>query len=325
MKIHDILTEKVIDNNMPRSDFDYEDVDRFAGIKNGSWKPRVVSVNPDELLATQDWLDTKHGGGPKARFDQYQRLPVVYKDAEGMHILDGHHRTKNAMEKGRDHFKVYLFTDPKLTEASFASLKKAIPDYHINEWHKILGIPKKVLYLYGELGYLQRGNPEIAMVRAQHVLGGGVLQFQIEHVGDLTNRMSPKHAFGWSWGASLDKVEKCLKGLEASYGFRREFFENVQANAVSQNKDPKVFLQEVKQALAIYASEHEKLLSKCHCKIHKSACYAAICLGKLQFEDAAMFLRGIKREISTEQGYANALKQYDPNLNRKLAGEEEIE
>jgi hypothetical protein len=173
MKLYDIF-EQVVSHDMPRSDIDYHDVDKFTDIADGTLKPRIALVNPKRLQATQDWLDTKNGGG-EPRFSQYKKLPVVFKDKDGLHILDGHHRTARALNKDNQLIKVYLFTrlGETIKEASFADLKKIVPSYHVDEWSRELGIPRKVAYLYGELGHLQRGKPESIMVKVQNFMGGG--------------------------------------------------------------------------------------------------------------------------------------------------------
>jgi hypothetical protein len=81
----------------------------------------------------------------------------------------------------------------------------------------------------------QRGDPEIKMVSIQRNFGSGVLQNLIEHVGDLSHRMSQ--------GVYInnDSIESCLTDIEpkifralsslnSGYGFEREANENVISN-----------------------------------------------------------------------------------------------
>jgi hypothetical protein len=318
------LFEQVIAHDIPRSKYDYKDVDSFTDITDGSLKPRTVLINPRKLQATQDWIDTTHGGG-KPRFEQYTKYPVIFKDADGYHILDGHHRTYRALNRGDSKIKVYLFT--RLAEASFETLKKMVPSFHVNEWSQELGIPRKVAYLYGELGFLQRGKPEQIMVKVQNFMGGGgVVPFCLEHVGDLSDRMTPRHPLHWSYGAVKEKAEKTYRSLTHSYGFEREFQENLDATIEYQKiENPDEYRERVYRAMQIYADAHKELLPHCHTNIHKNAVYAAISLGERKFDNAAKFVGEIKRICASEDGYRNALRAYDKKLDGKLAGEEVLD
>lgn len=323
MNLYDLF-EQVITHDIPRSKYDYEDVESFTDIADGSLKPKITTVNPRKLQATQDWIDTTRGGG-EPRFEQYTKYPVIFKDGDGYHILDGHHRTYAALNRGDSKIKVYLFT--RLEEASFADLKKMVPVYHVDEWSQELGIPRKVAYLYGELGFLQRGKPEQIMVKVQHFMGGGgVVPFCLEHVGDLSDRMTPRHPLHWSYGAVKEKAEKTYRSLTHSYGFEREFQENLDATIEYQKiENPDEYRERVYRAMQIYADAHTELLPYCHTNIHKDAVYAAIMLGERKFDDAAKFVGEIKRICASEESYHIALRAYDKKLDAKLAGEEVLD
>jgi hypothetical protein len=71
-------------------------------------EPKVVTVNPAQLFATQDWLSNYGSDG--ALFDEYEDLPVVYKKDNRLYILDGHHRSARALKSGTP-IRVYLFGD----------------------------------------------------------------------------------------------------------------------------------------------------------------------------------------------------------------------
>jgi hypothetical protein len=72
----------------------------------------VVTVNPKQLNATQDWLSNYGSDGPL--FDEYDDLPVVYKKDNRLYILDGHHRSARALKAGTP-IRVYLFSDTPQT------------------------------------------------------------------------------------------------------------------------------------------------------------------------------------------------------------------
>ncbi len=84
-------------------------------------EPKVVTIDPKQLLATQDWLS--NAGGDDPLFDEYTDRPVVYEKAGKYYILDGHHRSTRALKAGRP-IAVYLFTD-SLNEGSESKLVDA--------------------------------------------------------------------------------------------------------------------------------------------------------------------------------------------------------
>jgi hypothetical protein len=97
--------------------------------------PKVVSVDPRRLLATQDWLS--NAGGDDPLFDEYTDRPVVYQKGSKLYILDGHHRSTKALKAGRP-ITVYLFADEQLDE-NFADGKKS----GRKGLSRRVGIPKK--------------------------------------------------------------------------------------------------------------------------------------------------------------------------------------
>jgi hypothetical protein len=76
-------------------------------------KPEVVSIDPKQLLATQDWLS--NAGGDDPLFDEYPDRPVIYQKASKLYILDGHHRTTRAWRSNKP-ISVYLFRDNQQNE-----------------------------------------------------------------------------------------------------------------------------------------------------------------------------------------------------------------
>ena len=71
-------------------------------------EPQVVTVDPAQLFATQDWLSNY--GSEGALFDEYPDRPVVYKKDNRLYILDGHHRSARAQKAGKP-IAVYLFSE----------------------------------------------------------------------------------------------------------------------------------------------------------------------------------------------------------------------
>jgi len=82
--------------------------DRVHGLLDAGTKPTLLQVNPRHLLATQDWLSTQGGGKPP--FATMKQHPVVLQKNNKLYILDGHHRSADALKSGAP-IEVYLFRD----------------------------------------------------------------------------------------------------------------------------------------------------------------------------------------------------------------------
>jgi hypothetical protein len=82
--------------------------DRVHGLLDAGTKPTLLQVNPRHLLATQDWLSTQGGGKPP--FATMKQHPVVLQKNNKLYILDGHHRSADALNTGTS-IEVYLFKD----------------------------------------------------------------------------------------------------------------------------------------------------------------------------------------------------------------------
>ena len=82
--------------------------DRVHGLLDAGTKPILLQVNPRHLLATQDWLSSQGGGKPP--FATMKQHPVVLQKNNKLYILDGHHRSADALKSGTP-IEVYLFKD----------------------------------------------------------------------------------------------------------------------------------------------------------------------------------------------------------------------
>jgi hypothetical protein len=82
--------------------------DRVHSLLDAGTKPTLLQVNPRHLLATQDWLSTQGGGRPP--FATMKQHPVVLQKNNKLYILDGHHRSADALKSGTP-IEVYLFQD----------------------------------------------------------------------------------------------------------------------------------------------------------------------------------------------------------------------
>jgi hypothetical protein len=175
-------------------------------------------------------------------------------------------------------------------------------------------LPDNVATAFSELGNNQRGGPEHAMLKAQAALGGGVLSFVLEHVGDLTHRMSHHAKYGQFYPGNVkDKVEKTLRVLTNGYGFEKENEENLRSNFnYRHEKDPRLtfekYVAAIDATLAKYAEEHAKLVV--YNDVQWQARQAAIWLGKKKFKAAVMSLSRLEDAVRDQQKFAELAAEY---------------
>lgn len=184
---------------------------------------------------------------------------------------------------------------------------------------------------FGELGEAQRYLPEMQMLKCQKLMGGGVLSHLIEHIGDLTHRMSEKTFISCSdLSATIEyvepKVEKGLRALKSGYGFEKEFLENMDnnyeyacLNTKDFNKSFEEWNKEIKDSLIKYSNEHSKL--KVYNKAQYAAREAAVSLGLLDFNSSIKHLEYLN-DIIKDESYIKIASEYDkdgykPKLKRQ--------
>ncbi len=176
-------------------------------------------------------------------------------------------------------------------------------------------LPDSVVAAFTKLGDDQRGLPERAMLTASHLIGGGVMSHVIEHVGDLTHRMSHHAKYGSFYpGLAKEKTRKTLGVLTNGYGFMREHEENMQANIkYRKEKDPNFDEQEhyanVDKALATYSAEHSKLVV--YNSLQRTAKRAAVLLGEKKIDRCVAMLRMIDRLADDDAAFAKAAAEYE--------------
>jgi hypothetical protein len=149
---------------------------------------------------------------------------------------------------------------------------------------------------FSKLAAAQRGTPEDAMVEAQFAYGGGVLNPVIEHVGDLTHRMSERNtAESRGYDYVKNKVDKALRNLENDYGFTREFNENIKNNAVSYGVPETQLRSKITTALEKYAAAHREL--PVFNEVQRIARDAAVALGEQRWDTARQKLHQLQDYI----------------------------
>lgn len=170
-----------------------------------------------------------------------------------------------------------------------------LEDMKVNE-----KLPPEVAKAFTAVADQQRGAPEMAMLRVQKVMGGGVLSPVVEHVGDILHRMT-EHADVPYWLEDIveEKVKRGLRYLTHPYGFEREMQENIRANDTDAAK--------LDQMLAQYAKEHEKL--PVYNVAHYHARESAVALGHKDWKKAIEHLTALKGMLDSGN-YKKAVSSY---------------
>lgn len=175
---------------------------------------------------------------------------------------------------------------------------------------KLKPLPEPVLNAFLKLGDDQRGEPETHMVRTQHVLGGGVLSPVIEHVGDLTHRMTHMLKYGLGYNGAdiiVDKTKKAIRWLSSGYGFARELEENIKSNAKYRGVDPASLREKINVELTKYAQLHSKLTV--YNRVQWLARESAVAVGNQQWDLALEYLKDLN-EIAESKEFAKAVIEY---------------
>ena len=183
-----------------------------------------------------------------------------------------------------------------------------------------------------ELANSQLAKPEDYMKKLQRtIVGGGVMQPMIEHIGDLTHRMSQKCYIEGEPDVDraindikVDKIEMGLRRLKHPYGFVKEFEENIRNNFEhAYSTDTKISsfssLEEYREAIINGLVEYSRLHSEL--KVYNQAQYyareAAVNLGKMEIEKTIHCLEKLNDMIESEEFFKEASK-YDPDFELKF-------
>lgn len=149
------------------------------------------------------------------------------------------------------------------------------------------------------IGSYQRGLPEAAM-EPVHRAAPGVTGYVAEHLGDILHRMNDPNTFEYAgYDYVKEKVNKVLRTLTNSYGFRREHNENIDAAARYHNVPREQPQQAMDIALDNYAKEYNRI--SVFNKAQQVAKDAAVSFGKKDWYTTVVNLEELKRHLNSEQ------------------------
>jgi RNA:NAD 2'-phosphotransferase (TPT1/KptA family) len=200
------------------------------------------------------------------------------------------------------HFRGEYYVPAKTLAQLKGEKIKALGDvpghpFHGNQWTDGQGGTKEDFHAVADY---QRGKPEAAMLRAQEVLGGGVMQVAVEHIGDLTHRMTERNTFN-SGGYEFvkEKVARMERSLNNPYGFEREFAGNIKSNAEYRGVSVDVLTTRVREVLNAYADAHEKVpvLNRAQ----RVARDTAVALGRQDFDKVRRGLTELRAHLGSRE------------------------
>lgn len=180
---------------------------------------------------------------------------------------------------------------------------------------EIVEAEKGTIEQFEDLGEQQRGKPESAMLKAT-THHSGAWSWLVEHVGDLTHRMTQGVAEGQAgFGASKPKIERAFNFLRSGQ-FGKTIKEAHEENIINNIKHSKLseseFRAKLKQLGEQYSAEHAKL--PVFNEVQRRARDAAVALGKQDFETADEHITWLKNLIDKGEDAWNkeALKGLTP-------------
>jgi len=175
-------------------------------------------------------------------------------------------------------------------------------------------LPDDVIAAFTALGEAQRGDPEVAMIQVQQTIGGGVLSLLVEHVGDITHRMT--HMIRYNLILGREKVFKTLRWLNDSYGFEKENAENIASNAKHRGIQLARFQKQVKHVLRVYAEAHAAL--PVYNQAQWLARQAEIDVGLEHFNGARSCLKRLTVMAPTDEAFAEHAREFSRNPDGSL-------
>lgn len=178
-------------------------------------------------------------------------------------------------------------------------------------------LPSDVAEAFEAVADQQLGAPEKIMVRLQHYMLGGVLNPVIEHVGDLSNRMTRAASRGeFLAPLALEKARRGLRYLTHPYGFEREFAENINNNAPARRLCPDAYRDAVFERLQAYAEAHSALPA--YNRPQWLAREAAVAVGERRWEDAIGILEEISDLAENREVFDAAAAAYERDVDGEL-------
>lgn len=175
-------------------------------------------------------------------------------------------------------------------------------------------IPEIVISTYKQMADDQRNQPEDAMLRVQHINGGGILNPVVEHAGDIIHRTYEQiDRNNIPVGLVQEKCEKVVDIIRnGKFGipFKEQMEQNIQNNAEYSDRTPEEQKEKVYKALDQYANEFRNMYPVYNSLQHTilSAC---ILIGTREFRQAEQLLQRVSQLASNDQQFYEKALDYE--------------
>ena len=210
--------------------------------------------------------------------------PRLAEDAENSESLFGEGTAEEQWQRAREMLASYL--PPELAvklvgETTEPESRPATPEER---------------EAFKAIGEQQRDVPEDAMGRVKTASGGGVLGTLVEHVGDLTHRMT--HDMGGSGIAKMDLTEKINRTLgELLSNPESSIAGQMRSNARDRGVSLETLQADTDAALAEYAEAHRALPA--YNEMQRLARDAAVAIGEKNFGEATRLLQELQTIVNS--------------------------
>lgn len=169
--------------------------------------------------------------------------------------------------------------------------------------------------IMADVGDQQRGTPEKAMLKIQRHMPGGPLSMAVEHVGDLTHRMTHKLPLGYTGRAEvLEKTNKMIHSLDLPYGFKKETDEHIKSWSEYYKKDPKEYKETLDSLLKDYTEAHRNL--PVYNAVQRLGRESAIAVGEGRYNKASSLLKSLRDIAEDKDKWEKAAREFDPEYEK---------
>ena len=151
-------------------------------------------------------------------------------------------------------------------------------------------LPPDMVSAFSKLAQMQRGAPEAQMVNMTRRYDAPVINYLLEHLGDLIHRFAEMVNFDGRIVSDVDrKIRSGLNTLKNIQPNMQETMDSMEIQAEREGVELKQHMHDFIGECEKYALEHSKL--PCYNQIHLLCKKIAVALGGLQFEECVTHLQ----------------------------------
>lgn len=171
-------------------------------------------------------------------------------------------------------------------------------------------LPNNVIEAFEDVGKEQRNKPEIFMTKLQEFLGGGMLSYLIEHVGDLSHRMTHMAKYNYfGYNEVKEKIDNIKRKIDNIEQLTNEVKQNTITNAKYKEVDLERFKNAIDTNMNKYAQLHDNITVYNELQNHSKQ--AAVSLGYMHFHSLKKHIDAIDQFLINEETFNKKASEYD--------------